>query len=105
MDWPNPFRLVVTLLTPERPITVPPPLLMLLPMLFLAQAPSTPSSEPLFRWTSMKTTLMRTWGFGESRLRMTLLICRAVWASAMTTRLWVCGSTEMRALPTVPLLL
>jgi hypothetical protein len=53
----------------------------------------------------MKTTLMRTWGFGESRLRMTLLIWSAVSESAMTTRLWVCGSTEMSALPTVPLLL
>ena len=49
--------------------------------------------------------LISTCGLGESRFRMTLLICRAVRASAMTTRLWVCGSTVMMALPTVPLLL
>ncbi len=48
---------------------------------------------------------MSTCGSGASRLAMTRLICSLVCLSAMTMMLCVTGSTEMIAVPTVPLLL
>ena len=48
---------------------------------------------------------MSTCRMGASRLAMTWLICSKVFVSATMTRLCVTGSTEMFAVPTVPLLL
>src|SRR5208282_3997655 len=62
-------------------------------------------SDALLSSTSRKTTLMSTCGAGASRLAITRRICSVVSLSAMITMLCVTGSTEMTALPTVPLLL